>query len=342
MEVERAPEVVHRHQASAVSDGRMIRDRQQLETEKAEAPPAVNVWALHDPYAVLGGDKPFKAGKCYTVPDGVEDGGKRKRKRKGAAVLQDFRTWFIESFDPPEQKFKCGPTFTDLNYIYLSTVKNKVKTQRRICRRVGVVMSEEELRQTFLQPEEVGPQQQGEEPVDDNMMGGNDDSDYEREAFPDDVPAEFGAPDFISPDAQRDELTYEDLVKLRVEQLVVHSRGYTQETSLSRRVKDWEDKIQPVLQLQEDRPPFDIHDYGERIVGSLSSVGHHKSFAALVHGLDNEDACKYLLASLQLANDYTVEISSAAGLEESLDSMSLTLLSTHKATDRFKLLPPAT
>ena len=29
----------------------------------------------------------------------------------------------------------------------------------------GVVMSEEELRRTFLQPEEAGPQHQGEEPV---------------------------------------------------------------------------------------------------------------------------------------------------------------------------------
>lgn len=34
------------------------------------------------------------------------------------------------------------------------------------------------------------------------------------------------------------------------EQLVVNSRGYTQETALSRRVKDWEDKITPELVLQ--------------------------------------------------------------------------------------------
>lgn len=30
----------------------------------------------------------------------------------------------------------------------------------------GVVVSDEDLRRTFLQPEEAGPQQQGEEPVD--------------------------------------------------------------------------------------------------------------------------------------------------------------------------------
>ncbi|XP_036977652.1 condensin-2 complex subunit H2 [Acanthopagrus latus] len=337
-------EHVDRHQAPC--EGRMIRERRQVEGDKLrkkdESRPAVNVWALHDPYAELGEDKPFKSGKCYKVPEGLDEGGKRKRKRP--ASLQDFRSWFRGTFDPPEHKLKNGPTFTDLNYIYMSTMRDKLKTRRRIYRRAGVVVSDEELRRTFLQPEEAGPHQQGEEPVDGfrhpDLLGGDDDnSDNEHEAFPDDGPAEFdGGPDFIPADAQRDELSYEDLVKLRVEQLVVSSRDYTQETALSRRVKDWEDKIRPELSLQEERPVFDIHDYGDRIVGSLSVVGQRRSFASIVAGLDNFEACKYLLASLQLANDYTVEVDSVAGLEDSVDSMGLTLLSTHRATDRFKTL----
>lgn len=77
----------------------------------------VNVWTLQDPYAVLAEDKPFKSGKlqdsqvflqrsvlfsvltvssfvgkCYKVPDSLDDGGKRKRKRPSS--LQDFRSWF--------------------------------------------------------------------------------------------------------------------------------------------------------------------------------------------------------------------------------------------------------
>ncbi|XP_034529193.1 condensin-2 complex subunit H2 [Notolabrus celidotus] len=338
----------HVERQEAPSEGRMIRERRQLEDDKLkrkEAPPPVNVWAHHDPYAILGEDKPFKSGKCYKVPDGLDDGGKRKRKR--GTALQDFRSWFRGTFDPPEHKLKTGPTFTDLNYIYLSTMKDKVKTRKRVLRRAGVVVSDEELRRTFLQPE-AGPHQQGEEPVDGfrhpDLLGGDDDiSDNEHEPFPDDIPAEFGGgADFISPDAQRDELSYEDLVKLRVEQLVVNSRGYTQETALSRRVKDWEDKIRPELMLQEARPVFDIHDYGDRIIGALNAVGQRRSFASIVSGLDNFEACKYMLATLQLANDYTVEVDSAVGLEESVDSMGLTLLSTHKATDRFKTLTSST
>ncbi|XP_034721404.1 condensin-2 complex subunit H2 [Etheostoma cragini] len=169
------------------------------------------------------------------------------------------------------------------------------------------------------------------------MLGDDDASDNEHEAFPDDLPAEVvGGADFISQDAQRDELSYEDLVKLRVEQLVENCRGYTQETALSRRVRDWEDKVRPELQVQETRSVFDIHEYGDRIVGALSDVGRRRSFSAIVAGLDNFEACKYLLASLQLANDYTVEVDSVAGLEDSVDSMGLTLLSTHRANDRFK------
>ncbi|KAM7367443.1 hypothetical protein PAMP_015344 [Pampus punctatissimus] len=333
MELDQDPEEhVERHQA--LDEGRMIRERRQVEANKAsreeEAPPAVNVWMLHDPYAVLAEDKPFKSGKCYKVPEGLDDGGKRKRKRPSS--LQDFRSWFRGIY---------------LNYIYLSTMKDKLKTRKRIYRKAGVVVSDEDLRRTFLQPEEAGPQQKGEEPVEGfrhpDLLGADDDnSDNEHEAFPDDIPAKFvGGPDFISPETQRDELSYEDLVKLRVEQLVVNSRGYTQETALSRRVKLWEDKIRPELAQQEERPVFDIHDYGNRIVSSLSGVGQRRSFSSIVCGLDNFEACKYLLASLQLANDYTVEIDSVEGLEESVDSMGLTLLSTHKATDRFKTLTTA-
>lgn len=54
--------------------------------------------------------------------------------------------------------------------------------------------------------------------------------------------------------------------------------------------------------FQEERPAFHIHDYGDRIVGALASVGTRRSFSSIVHGLDNFEACKYLLASLQLVN----------------------------------------
>lgn len=59
--------------------------------------------------------------------------------------------------------------------------------------------------------------------------------------------------------------------------------------------------------LQEERPPFNIHDYGDRVVAALSSVGQRRSFRSIVAGLDNFEACKYLLASLQLVNNTHAE-----------------------------------
>ncbi|CAL1568258.1 unnamed protein product [Knipowitschia caucasica] len=335
MDMEHGPEE-HRERLQAPPESRLIRERRHVEASKPKevVPPAeVNVWQLHDPYAALVEQKPFTPGKCYKVPEGL-DGGKRKRKR--ASVMQDFETWFRGSFDPPTHKLKNGPAFMDLNYIYLTTVKDKFKNKKGIYKKAGITMSDEELRQTFLQPEDQR-QDAADEVNPAGILDDNDDFDNDHDEFPDDIPAEFmSGPDFISPENLKDDLSYEQLVKLRVEQLVVNSRGYTQETALSRKVKEWEDKIKPELALQEERLVFNIHDYSDRIINTFENVGQHKSFFSIVSGLDNFEVCKYLLSSLQLANDYTVEIDSVAGLEESVDSMGLTLLSVHRATERFK------
>ncbi|CAL8277450.1 unnamed protein product [Gadus morhua 'NCC'] len=348
-EMDQTPEE-HIERQQAPSEGRMLRERPnpqaaQKETEERSKgqQERANAWQLHNPYDVFAVDKPLKTGKCYKVPDGLNDGGKRKRKRPDA--LQDFRSWFTGLFNPPEHKLKGGPASTDLNYVYLSKVKEKMKTRKRINRKAGVVVSDEELRRTFLQPAGEGAQREGGEEEDGpeenrlDLQGGDDDgSDNDHEPL-DDVPAGFGGgDDFIMPGSQGDELSYEDLVRKSVEQYLVNSKGYAQETALSRRVKEWGDKLRPDLVMQEERPTFDIHDYSDRIVAALGDVGRSRSLASVVGGLDNFEVCKYMLAALQLANDYTVEISSTPGLEESVDTMGLTLLTTHRANDRFKTM----
>ncbi|CAL8323051.1 unnamed protein product [Lota lota] len=338
-EMDHTPEE-HIERQQAPSEGRVLRERQDVQPAEKDAEQLrANMWQLHNLYDVFGVDKPLKTGKCYKVPDGVDDGGKRKRKRPDS--LQDFRSWFTVLFDPPEHKLKSGPAFTDLNYIYLSKVKDKMKTRKRINRKAGLLVSDEELRRTFLQPAAgalTGDENDPEKNRLPDLQGGDDDgSDNDHEPLSDDIPAD-GDHDFMMPGSQGEDLSYEDLVKKSVEQFLVNSKGYAQETALSRRVKDWGNKLRPELVRQEERPTFDIHDYSDRIVAALGTVGQHRSLASIVHGLDNFEACKYMLASLQLANDYTVGISSEAGLEESVDTMGLTLLSTHRATERFKTL----
>uniref|UniRef100_A0A8C3ADM8 Condensin-2 complex subunit H2 n=1 Tax=Cyclopterus lumpus TaxID=8103 RepID=A0A8C3ADM8_CYCLU len=240
--------------------------------EEAPAEAAVvNVWTLSDPYAVLEEDKPFRPGKCHKVPEGLDDGGKRKRRR--AASLQDFRSWFRRTC---EKQF-CVSVYTAEMKMMMKVVMVMFLFQLTL-RKINTINTIRSMCHIYL------------------------------------------------------------CVCVQ-EQLVVTCRGYTQETALSRRVKDWEDKIRPELVLQEQRSVFDIRDYGDRIVSALSGVGQRRSFSSIVSGLNNYEACKYLLASLQLANDLTVELDSAGHLEAGVDTLGLKLLSTQRATDRFRSAP---
>ncbi|KAM8909572.1 condensin-2 complex subunit H2 isoform 1-T2 [Spinachia spinachia] len=320
-EHEELEEHVERHQVER--EGRPLR-RVEDRAPRAEKP-TLDPWLLHDAYAMLGGEASLKAAKCFSIPDGLDHEG--KRKRRPAYPLQDFWSWSERAFEPLTQKLKNGPSCPALNYIYVTTMADRLRAQRMINKRAGVVVSDDELVRTFLELEE-GPQQQAEEPVDCGY-----DEHNEQETFPDDIPVE---PDLISAGTRRDDLSYEELVLLRMEQLMENSKGWSQDTALSRKVQEWEDKIRPLLVEQEQRPVFDIHDYGDRIVSALRDVGQRRSFSSIVFGLENHETSKYLVASLQLANDGTVEVDSAAGLEDSLDSMRLTLVSTEKARDRLK------
>ncbi|XP_072528622.1 condensin-2 complex subunit H2 [Salminus brasiliensis] len=334
MEVEPEPEEhVERHQAP--SEKRLLRERPkvQLAAEKPkQLQEVVDPWKLLDPYENTGEDKPLKTGKCCNVPAGLEESG--KRKRKGPSKLQDFWGWCTNVYENTDRKLKNGPLYPEFNYIYLSKMNQRLKTRKKILRKTGVYLSDEVLKRTYLEPEKHEDQDEVPRHPD---MDGDDFSDHENEIlFDDHGPGDVGEQDPVFTDSQMGRISYEDLVKKSVELFLVNSQKYAQETALSRRVKEWEDEINPRLSAQEDRPAFDIHDYGDRIVHALGSVGVKRSFASLVTGMENTEACRYMLATLQLANDYTVEIDKKDGLEESVDTMELTLLSKQRAHERLK------
>ncbi|KAI4889149.1 hypothetical protein NFI96_019863 [Prochilodus magdalenae] len=335
IEMEPDPEE-HVERQQAPSEKRLLRERPQVELpaeEPKQLQEAIDPWKWHDPYENTGEDKPLKTGKCCNVPAGLEESG--KRKRKGPSKLQDFWGWCTSVYENTDRKLKNGPFYPEFNYIYLSKMNQRLKTRKRILRKTGLYVSDEVLKRTYLEPEK---QEDPDEVPRHPDMEGEDYSDNEHENLyeehgPGDV---IGEQDPIFTDSQMGRISYEDLVKKSVELFLVNSQKYAQETALSRRVKEWEDDINPKLSAQEDRPPFDIHDYGDRIVHALEAVGVKRSFASLVKGMENTEACRYMLASLQLANDYTVEIDKKAGLEESVDTMELTLLSKQRAHERLK------
>ncbi|MBN3290774.1 CNDH2 protein, partial [Polypterus senegalus] len=140
----------------------------------------------------------------------------------------------------------------------------------------------------------------------------------------------------VEEEIREERLSYEDLVQRNVELFIANSQKYAQETALSVRIKEWEDQMRPLLTEQEERIPFDIHDYGNKIVDAFNHVGERKLFASIVRDKEAFEVCRYMLASLQLANDYTVQIDQKPGLHEALDTMGLKLLSQQRAHERFK------
>lgn len=70
--------------------------------------------------------------------------------------------------------------------------------------------------------------------------------------------------------------SYEDLVRDHIARYVRQAEQYIQETELSRRVSDWEARITPILQQEEEHEPFDIHAYGANILDRMPSVGKSK------------------------------------------------------------------
>ncbi|XP_060763764.1 condensin-2 complex subunit H2 isoform X2 [Neoarius graeffei] len=330
MEVE--PEHVERHQASSVN--RMLRERptvQPVAEEPKQLQETVDPWKWHDPYVHTGEDKPLKIGKCYNVPAGLEESGKRKRKSN--SKIQDFWGWCTSAFESMDRKLKNGPFYPEFNYIYLEKMNQRLKLRKKVLRKTGVYISDDVLRRTYLEPEN---QEDKDEVVRHPDLDGDDFSDHENENLVDHAPGDINEHDPVFSDSQMGRISYEDLVKKSVELFLANSQKYAQETALSRRVKAWEDEINPRLLAQEERVVFDIHDYGDQIVHALGAVGMRRSFASLVKGMENTEACRYMLASLQLANDYTVEIDKSPGLDESIDTLHLTLLTKQRAHDHLK------
>ncbi|XP_063074121.1 condensin-2 complex subunit H2 isoform X2 [Engraulis encrasicolus] len=331
-------EHIERHQS--VSDRRMLRERAAIKPVAAETQSqkeVVDVWKWHDLYTAVGEDKPVATGRCCNVPPGLDESG--KRKRKGSSKLEEFGTWWSKTNKTSERKLKNGPSIPELNYIYQSKMKERVRANRNHLRTRGVVVSEEQLIRTYLEVEEEPVEQEEPEEMRHQGLDGDDDGpdggdDFVLNFSPEE---EGGDRQEALPDMPMEDLSYEDMVKRSMDQFFANAEHYARVTALSTRVQDWEKQIKPHLAAEEERGVYDIREYGDHIITAFSQVKEKRTFASIVAGKNNHEVCRYMLACLQLANDATVEISKEGKtLEETVDSMTLTLLSERRAHDRLK------
>ncbi|XP_043737461.1 condensin-2 complex subunit H2 isoform X1 [Cervus elaphus] len=282
-------------------------------------------------------------GRPYSVPPRVEEAPGQKRKRKGAVKLQDFHQWYLAAYadhaDSRRSRRK-GPSFADMEVLYWKHVKEQLETLRKMQRR--------EAAERWLPRPEQGLCPVEEDRLEDSVedLGAAADDFLEPEEYAEPEGAEPGEDADMEAEAMPASLRYEELVQKNVELFVTTSRQelfvttsrreLVQETELKQQIRGWADAIQTLLQEQEEHVPFDIHTYGDQVVSRFSQLNQWCPFAKLVAGQPAFEVCRSMLASLQLANDYTVEITQQPGLEAAVDTMSLRLLTHQRAHKRFQ------
>ncbi|PKI48571.1 hypothetical protein CRG98_031036 [Punica granatum] len=103
----------------------------------------------------------------------------------------------------------------------------------------------------------------------------------------------------------------EDLCRSHLDALLASIAETEKQTELAARVSTWKQKIEQNLEEQDSHPPFDIHEYGERIISKLSpeaDQGDAMSFADIVRGQEKHDVARSFSALLQLVNNGDVDL----------------------------------
>jgi len=308
--------------------------------------PVRDLWKLLDPYDPgLSKDRPYKKGKPFKKPSSlVSQQHKKKRKReeiKKVPALIPINQFISQAFYSHASKMVKNPlktpAFPEFEYLYWIEFRRQQQVQAKQKKLVSHLAAGEEIEElkTTLKPDEeddVANEELGLE--DDQAVADYDDDDddfvggeIENVCIGEkDVPVPM-----VEPMALEDPpegvivSSYEELVRQYVDGYLFEAQQFVKETDLSRRVRDWEERILPVLSKEETHRPFDIHKYGEEIMASFKGKCN-QAFKELVHGKEAFEICRLFLATLQLANNYNVEITADGVGEKSVDTMKLRLM----------------
>lgn len=137
---------------------------------------------------------------------------------------------------------------------------------------------------------------------------------------------------FVLPDDTPTGATFEELCRAHLQAFAREAEKYASETKLTQRVDQWQQRLQPLLQEEEERPVFDIHEYGHQVIESMESeiikqpvdMNEKQSlivdFSKVTRHKPNFEVCRLFLASLSLTNSGNVRF-----IENSVDGNSLTM-----------------
>ncbi|XP_019426450.1 PREDICTED: condensin-2 complex subunit H2-like isoform X2 [Lupinus angustifolius] len=113
------------------------------------------------------------------------------------------------------------------------------------------------------------------------------------------------------PEHPNSQESLEDLCRSHLNALLASIAESEKQTEMAARVSTWKQRIEHHLEKQESHPPFDIRDYGERILDKLSLEESNSPvlpFSYLVSGQEKYDVARSFSSLLQLVNNGEVNL----------------------------------
>jgi len=96
--------------------------------------------------------------------------------------------------------------------------------------------------------------------------------------------------------------SYEDFCKKHLESYQQLTSTFNQELQLMKRVQEWQEQMEVKLEKQEKMGPYDVEEYGHRVLENIPEKNKPEPFQNITKGLDGIEVCRWFLATLQLAN----------------------------------------
>ncbi|KAL1807382.1 hypothetical protein ACET3Z_024372 [Daucus carota] len=111
----------------------------------------------------------------------------------------------------------------------------------------------------------------------------------------------------------------EDLCHSHLNSLLANMRLSEMQTDSEARISAWKQSIEQDLEEHDARPAFDVHDYSERVLDTLSRSFDNESamsFADVVRGQEKHDVARSFSAILQLMNNGNVDLQTSVTTEK--------------------------
>ena len=254
-----------------------------LSFPRSESPPPpsssqspLEAWQPLDPHQQLRTPRPLKVKATRRFPPSL-----RAKKKPNSPIMP------ISQFQSQQQHLADNPRPRRLE-------KGK-ETQDQMFDQeeseggtdgAGVPVEEDEADIEEDEDKEEGCDSEEDEDEEEGYVSKEDEDEREDFHLPD--PHQGG--DLADIAVENDGLSYEELV----EDFITRSKRTRSSSELSQRVSRWQELMEPKLESLERRKPFDIHDYGTRILSQVQEAGREEvAFREIVRGQQKEEISRY-------------------------------------------------